>query len=99
MIDEMVLKKALQHNDCLNYCHVDAAKGICRRTQEMVLSDAESCAEYVQLPKCKFCQQYTPGEQAGLGVCTAEDGHPWAAPEMIAVTCEMFQSAVAVVDG
>jgi len=93
MIDEKVLVKLLQHKDCRNFCSMDVAKGICRRTGDVVQLDAESCAEYVQLPKCKFCANYAAGEEEGLGGCTAEDGQPWAYPEMIAVTCEMFKPA------
>lgn len=92
MIEEKVLVQVLQHNDCRNFCSMDVAKGICRRTQEMVLIDSESCSCYVQLPKCKFCANYAAVDE-GAGTCTAEADHPWAYPEMIAVTCEMFKSA------
>lgn len=93
MIEEKVLTKVCQHNDCRNFCSMDVAKGICRRTSELVLIDSEACAEFTPLPKCKFCANFAAGEQEGLGSCTAEAGHPWAYPEMIAVTCEMFKPA------
>ncbi len=93
MIEEKVMVKLCQHSDCRNFCSMDVAKGICRRTQEIVLIDSEACAAYVQLPKCKFCANYVAGEQEGIGTCTAEEGGPWAYPEMIAVTCEMFKPA------
>lgn len=88
MIEEMVLT----HSDCRNYCHVDVAKGMCRRTQDLVLIDDKSCECFVQLPKCKFCANYSSTGE-GMGVCKAEKGEPWAYPEMIAVTCEMFKAA------
>jgi 4-hydroxyphenylacetate decarboxylase small subunit len=84
--------KELHHSDCRNFCSVDVAKGVCRRTQDLVLIDSTSCECYVQLPKCKFCANYAAnGDQTG--VCKAEQGEPWAYPEMIAVTCEMFTAA------
>lgn len=92
MLEEHVLLKTLQHHDCRNFCNMDVAKGICRRTQAVVLIDSAACSEYVQLPKCKFCVNFAAGEQEGLGTCQAEADQPWAYPEMIAVTCEMFRS-------
>ena len=87
-MSEMVL----QHNDCRNFCTVDVAKGICRRTDELVLIDSEACKSYIRLPKCKFCANFVAtGEQ--MGICKAEKTEPWAYPEMIAVTCEMYVPA------
>lgn len=90
MLEEKVI--ALHHNDCRNFCSMDVAKGICRRTGNMVLIDSDSCSSYKQLPKCKFCTNYEAAEE-GLGICKGEKNQPWAYPEMIAVTCEMFQPA------
>jgi 4-hydroxyphenylacetate decarboxylase small subunit len=95
MMAEMVQKNKLQHNDCRNYCNMDITRGICRRTGSIVPSDEDSCSDYVPLPKCKFCSNYAPGDQPGLGSCNAEASQPWATPEMIAVTCGMFRSAQA----
>ena len=93
MIEEKVVPQVLQHSDCRNFCSMDVAKGICRRTQEVVLIDSQACSCYAQLPKCKFCAHFAAGEQEGIGACNAEAGSPWAYPEMIAVTCEMFKPA------
>jgi 4-hydroxyphenylacetate decarboxylase small subunit len=90
-VDERVQEQVLRHNDCRDFCSVDVAKGICRLTQEVVLIDSVVCSEYVQLPKCKFCAYFSTGDQEGIGTCNAEASHPWAYPEMIAVTCEMFR--------
>jgi 4-hydroxyphenylacetate decarboxylase small subunit len=79
------------HSDCRNFCSMDVAKGLCRRTHELVLIDSEACAHFVQLPKCEFCAHYAGGSDH-IGVCKAEKGEPWAYPDMIAVTCEMFAS-------
>ncbi len=83
--------KVLTHGDCRNFISVDVAKGLCRRTNEMVAINAASCDAYQQLPKCKFCSQYAAAAE-GMGVCNAEKDAPWAYPEMIAVTCEMFDA-------
>ena len=79
----------LRHSDCLNFCPVDVAKGVCRRTGELTIIDSNTCECYQPLPKCKFCAHYVSAEEQ-LGLCKAEAGHPWAYGEMIAVTCEMF---------
>lgn len=91
ILEDKVQEKVLWHNDCRNYCSLDVAKGICRRTQEVVLIESTACSEYVQLPKCKFCAYFSTGNQEGIGTCNADASHPWAYPEMIAVTCEMFK--------
>lgn len=89
--DEKVQENVLRCNDCRNFCSLDVAKGICRLTQDAILIDSAVCSEYVQLPKCKFCAFFSASDQAGIGTCNAEASHPWAYPEMIAVTCEMFK--------
>lgn len=81
----------LHHNDCMNFCPVDVAKGICRRTNTLTLIDSQTCECYLQLPKCKFCRNYIPTED-NLGLCKAEKDEAWAYPEMVAVTCEWFGS-------
>jgi 4-hydroxyphenylacetate decarboxylase small subunit len=93
MIEEKVMINVLQHKDCRNFCSMDVAKGICRRTQDIVQIDGQACADYAQLPKCKFCANYTASDKEGMGTCNAESDHPWAYPEMIAITCENFKSA------
>jgi 4-hydroxyphenylacetate decarboxylase small subunit len=92
MIEEKVEKQVLLHNDCRNFCSMDVAKGICRRTGEMILIDSGTCENYQTMPKCKFCANFSAGEE-GLGTCMAEASHPWAYPEMLAVTCKMFKKA------
>lgn len=88
----MIEEKVLLHNDCRNFCSMDVAKGICRRSQEMVLIDSQACPCFVQLAKCKVCANYSATDE-NTGVCKAEKDEPWAYPEMIAVTCEMFKPA------
>jgi len=95
MPEESLLKNNFHHDDCRNYCIVDVVKGICRRTQEMQPGAGNACSEFALLPKCKFCSHYSAGEQTGLGFCLAEASQPWVAPGLIAVTCEMFEPALA----
>ncbi len=92
MILENVKVTILTHGDCRNYVSVDVAKGICRRSNDVVLINAASCDAYEQLPKCKFCLRFA-NVVDGMGVCTAEKSEPWAYAEMIAVTCEMFKGS------
>ncbi len=79
----------LRHMDCRNFAAVDVAKGICHRTKEMVLADGDHCEHFTAVPKCKFCDHFTAGEQQ-LGTCNASPRKPMAYPDLIAVTCEMF---------
>jgi 4-hydroxyphenylacetate decarboxylase small subunit len=90
MIEEKVI--TLRHNDCRNFCSMDVAKGICRKSGNVVMIDSDTCACYKQLPKCKFCANFQATED-GLGVCKADNAGSWAYTEMIAVTCEMFKPA------
>jgi 4-hydroxyphenylacetate decarboxylase small subunit len=90
MTEGSLYPKILKHNDCRNFCSMDVVKGICRRTGEMVLIDSDICSSYTQLPKCKICNYYVQGDQDGIGTCNAEESRPWAYPEMIAVTCNLF---------
>lgn len=82
--------EALKHNDCRNFCTVDAAKGICRRLGELVAVDTDTCNCLSPLPKCKNCDQFTPTE-GEVGTCGAEKNRPWAYREMVAVTCEWYK--------
>jgi 4-hydroxyphenylacetate decarboxylase small subunit len=85
----------LNHRDCRNFAAIDVTKGICHRTQDVVLGDTEQCAEFDRLPKCNNCKQFTPTPGAvELGVCGASNQDPkfFAYPDMAAVTCEMYQA-------
>jgi len=82
----------LQHSDCLNFCPVDVAKGVCRRTGDLTILDSNTCDCYKKLPKCKFCANYMTTEDQ-LGICKAEANKPWAYGEMVAMTCDMFVPA------
>ncbi len=87
----LVEENVLHHNDCRNFCALDVAKGLCRRTENIILIDSDTCKCFEQLPKCKFCENYEMTDPS-MGICKAGPEGTWAYPEMIAVTCEMFKA-------
>ena len=79
------------HRDCGNYAPVDAAKGVCHRTKEIIPADDSACAAFAALPKCAACSNYLPSEKDGLtGVCKASKNGFMAYAGMAAVTCENY---------
>lgn len=68
---------------------MDVAKGICHRTKDVVLADADHCEHFVATQKCKFCDHFAAGQQF-LGICNAVPGKPATYPDLITVTCENF---------
>jgi 4-hydroxyphenylacetate decarboxylase small subunit len=76
--------------DCRNYAPLDVAKGICHKRKQVVLADGEACEMFDELPKCKCCAKYIPGEDDYLGICAALSTKPMTYPDLIAVTCEWF---------
>jgi 4-hydroxyphenylacetate decarboxylase small subunit len=83
-------QNTLRHNDCMNFLAVDVTKGICRRTNELVLIDSEVCGSFTTLPKCKNCAFFKENGQETIGTCTAEKAQPWTFQDLIAVTCELY---------
>jgi 4-hydroxyphenylacetate decarboxylase small subunit len=81
----------MKHMDCRNFAAVDAAKGICHRTKELILADGDHCEHCVRIPKCKFCTYFTPSDEY-LGNCNAVASKPVVYPDLITVTCELFAS-------
>jgi 4-hydroxyphenylacetate decarboxylase small subunit len=88
------MNTVMQHMDCRNFAAVDVAKGICHRTKELVLADAEHCEHFVATQKCKFCDHFVAGDQY-LGTCKAVSSKPMTYPDLITVTCKMFTGAAA----
>lgn len=89
------MQNNLKHMDCRNYAAVDVAKGICHRTKELVLADADHCEHFAATQKCKFCNHFIAGHPY-LGTCDAIPSKPMTYPDLIAVTCENFSRAKAV---
>ncbi len=83
------------HRDCRNFAPVDVAKGICHRTKEMIPADGEPCREFDRIPKCRWCRNFQADpDTVEMGTCAACVGTPgfMAYPDMVAVTCEMYQN-------
>ena len=85
--------KINRHCDCRNYAPIDVVKGICHRTKDLIHGDDPHCEHYVALAKCRNCLQYSASEEEFLGVCNAEAEKPWTYPDLIAITCSMYQDA------
>lgn len=81
------------YRDSRNYAAVDVAKGIDLRTKQIVSAD-DVDPRFERLPKCKHCKNFTPhAEKIEVGVCEASMNDPKfiAYPEMVAVTCGMYE--------
>jgi 4-hydroxyphenylacetate decarboxylase small subunit len=81
------------YRDSRNYVAVDVAKGIDLRTKEIVSAD-QIDPNFEPMPKCKRCKHFVPhAEKIEIGVCEASMNNPKfvAYPEMVAVTCAMFE--------
>lgn len=84
-----------KHLDCRNYAAVDVAKGICHRTKDVVLADADHCEHFVATQKCKFCSHFTAGTEQYIGTCEAAPNKPMTYPDLVTVTCEQFAARAA----
>lgn len=84
----------LSHMDCRNYAPLDVAKGICHRTRQLVLADADQCEYFTPTQKCKFCDHFV-GTSEYRGTCGAVISKPMTYPDLITVTCENFVCAKA----
>ncbi len=86
-----MVSETLTHMDCRNYAPVDAAKGICHRTKQLVVADDHRCDAFTKLPKCKHCEHYLAGKELYTGICRAVKDTPMTYPDLAAVTCDWFQ--------
>jgi len=73
--------------DCRFYLPVDVFSGICKVTKEKILPEDPFCKEAEKMPKCKFCQHFTAGNEF-LGKCS---GSILAYPDLIALKCTEFE--------
>jgi 4-hydroxyphenylacetate decarboxylase small subunit len=85
-------KKILKHDDCRNFAAVDAAKGICRKTNTMIFSDTVICDNLMELPKCKNCSHFIDENKDHIGNCIGLEKNNWTYGELAAVTCEGYHS-------
>ncbi len=78
----------LKHNDCLNFSSIDAAKGICRLTKQLINIDTDVCESLRLAPKCKNCKSFTNPNEDGTGICKGLEKEHWTFESLSAVTCK-----------
>jgi 4-hydroxyphenylacetate decarboxylase small subunit len=84
---------AMSHRYCRNYAPVDVAKGICHRSKELISADDDSCGSFEKMHRCMYCRNYRADEsKPRLGVCGASPNGFAAYEDMVAVTCQSFES-------
>ncbi|CZR95415.1 MULTISPECIES: 4-hydroxyphenylacetate decarboxylase small subunit [unclassified Clostridioides] len=77
-----------KHSDCMNFCAVDATKGICRLSKQMLNLDDEACEELKVMPKCKNCKNFVDVNDEGIGKCVGLEKEDWVYSTLNAITCE-----------
>ncbi|MCY6484077.1 4-hydroxyphenylacetate decarboxylase small subunit [Clostridium aestuarii] len=82
--------KNLKHSDCFNFSRIDAAKGICRVSGNLIPIDSKVCSNFKKAAKCKFCKNFKEANKDGIGVCVGLEKEAWCHEELDAVTCEGY---------
>jgi 4-hydroxyphenylacetate decarboxylase small subunit len=88
------MKTLLSCRDCRDYVPIDVVKGMCHVTKTIKVGGEDQCSDFSLMPKCKHCTQFTADpEIVEMGVCEASFSDPkfFAYPDMVSVTCELFQ--------
>lgn len=82
----------LAYKDTRNYAPIDVTKGVDLVTRQIVMADAAAPDDAQIMPKCKFCKHFKETD-AFMGTCgAAKNEHGFFAyPDMVAVTCEMYE--------
>ena len=84
-------KENLNHMDCRNFIAIDVAKGMCHANgDKIILADGPICPKYQEMPKCKFCSQFTNPDDKGIGMCEGFKVKDWTYADLKAGTCEHF---------
>jgi 4-hydroxyphenylacetate decarboxylase small subunit len=81
----------LNHNDCLNFCSIDAAKGICRLSKQTINIDSDICNSLVLAPKCNNCIHFDKPDDKGIGTCKGLEKEDWTFGGLCAVTCKAHE--------
>lgn len=81
----------MKHNDCLNFSNIDAAKGICRLTKQLIIIDSDVCENLKLAPKCKNCKSFEKTNEDGTGICRGLTKEDWTFESLSAVTCKGFE--------
>jgi 4-hydroxyphenylacetate decarboxylase small subunit len=82
----------MKHNDCLNFSSIDAAKGICRLTKQLINIDSGVCEHLKLAPKCKNCKSFEKTSAAGTGICRGLSKEDWTYESLNAVTCRGYEA-------
>jgi 4-hydroxyphenylacetate decarboxylase small subunit len=82
--------KKLKHDDCMNFATVDAAKGICRKTNQLIFTDTDVCENLQLMPKCKNCINFKNADKESIGVCHGLEKQDWSYGELAALNCEGY---------
>lgn len=84
-------KTEYAHRDCRNYAPLDAARGICHKTKEVVAADEKNCECFSCLPRCCRCSNYAADEsKPQVGICRRSPNNFLAYGDMTAKTCRDF---------
>lgn len=85
------MKRSSAHRNCSFYAPVDAAKGICHKTKQLVQADSAACKSFAAALKCSNCKNYAADAANPLtGVCKAAKDGFFAYADMSAGTCKTY---------
>ena len=78
------------HGLCDNFISIDAAKGTCAMSGQLVTFDSEGCGYFVAAPRCANCVNYHAVSTTELGECSGFGVVAWVYPTMRARNCEKY---------
>lgn len=79
--------ESMNHSDCVNFAPVDALKGICRCSNNLILIDTPVCENFKETCKCKNCINFKDPDSNNIGICVGLNKDAWTSGELYAVTC------------
>ncbi|WP_252229679.1 4-hydroxyphenylacetate decarboxylase small subunit [Clostridium sp. ZBS15] len=82
----------MKHNDCLNFSSIDAAKGICRISNQMIFIDTPICNNFNEAHKCRNCTNFKNPDKDNMGTCTGLKIEAWTFGDLSAATCEGYKN-------
>ncbi|PAB57849.1 4-hydroxyphenylacetate decarboxylase small subunit [Anaeromicrobium sediminis] len=83
--------KKFNHSDCLNFATIDVAKGFCRVTNEVILTDTDICPKFSQSSKCKNCAHFSNPNEDNIGTCSGLEDRSWTYGDLNAITCNGYE--------
>jgi 4-hydroxyphenylacetate decarboxylase small subunit len=82
-----------KHSDCFNFSNIDAAKGVCRISGEIVHIDTPVCGDFEKKLSCKLCRNFRKTVESSVGDCLASKENYWTYEDLNADNCEDFKSS------